>query len=100
MKRTLTAATLAATLALPLAAMAQSTQPLPASPPPSGPNASRVPPEKLAKPGDTTSSRLSRSNGTITPPNVDPGMETRPPAMGGTMPVLKPPGATGKVQPK
>ena len=100
MNRMIQAAIIAAALSLPLAAMAQTTQPTPASPPPTGANATHVPPEKLAKPGDRMSNRLSRTNGTITPPNVDPGMATRPPVMGGAMPVLRPPAAMGKAQPK
>ena len=34
--------------------------------------------------------QLSRSNGTIRPPAVDPGMDKLPPATNSTMPVLKP----------
>ncbi len=37
--------------------------------------------------------QLSRSNGTIRPPAVDPGMDKMPPATRSTMPVLKPPPA-------
>jgi hypothetical protein len=39
---------------------------------------------------------LSRDKGTITPPNVDPGMSVSPPARGaGTTPVIPPPGSPG-----
>jgi len=42
------------------------------------------------------SDRLSRSQGTVQPPAVDPGINKNPPAPGvGTMPVIPPPGTAG-----
>ena len=93
---------------LPLAAVAQ---PRPEPAPQSAPgNLNAAPPEKFAPPigtrpdakedsgaGESTSDRLSRSNGTIVPPaNVDPGMAARPPDTGpNSMTVLPPPGTGG-----
>jgi hypothetical protein len=98
--------------AAPLAAAGAQTRPDPAQHPepapqsaPGNPNA--APPEKIAPApdaredsggtGDSLGDRLSRSNGTITPPgNVDPGMATRAPETGPrSMPVLPPPGTDG-----
>lgn len=51
--------------------------------------------------GQTLSGKLSRSNGVLCPPNVDPGM-TAPAPNKGTMPVIPPPGSSPNqnVQPK
>ena len=48
------------------------------------PNAPSPPPERIAPAvkGDL-SNRLARQNGTITPPNVDPGMTVTPPPRAG-----------------
>jgi hypothetical protein len=82
-----------------MAALAQTPQPTnPANPtvPVAPPNATQPPPEKIAPPDPDLSSRLSRSKGTIAPPNVDPGMSVSPPARGaGTTPVIPPPGSPG-----
>jgi hypothetical protein len=57
------------------------------------PNAEAPPPEKIAPP---ESNRLSQQKGTITPPNVDPGMMVSPPKNSGmTTPVIPPPGSPG-----
>jgi hypothetical protein len=40
--------------------------------------------------GQSLTDRLSQSNGTIQPPDVDPGMQKLPPPSRGNMPVLKP----------
>ena len=42
----------------------------------------------------TLSGQLSRTNGTLHPPPVDPGMQKKP-TVGGTMPVVPPPGTPG-----
>jgi hypothetical protein len=82
-----------------MAALAQTLPPAnPANPtvPVAPPNATQPPPEKIAPPAPDLSSRLSRDKGTITPPNVDPGMSVSPPARGaGTTPVIPPPGSPG-----
>ena len=76
----------------------------PQSPPPplTSPSApSAAPPEKIAPPatadasGSTLSDRLAENHGTVTPPSVDPGMTVHPPAQGGTMTVIPPPGTPG-----
>jgi hypothetical protein len=60
------------------------------------PNAASPPPEKIAPPDGTMSERLSQKKGTITPPNVDPGMAVRPPGnTTASMPVIPPPGSAG-----
>jgi hypothetical protein len=60
------------------------------------PNAAPPPPEKIAPPDRDLSNNLSRQKGTITPPNVDPGMMVTPPRDGaGTTPVIPPPGSPG-----
>jgi hypothetical protein len=89
-----------------LPAQAQNPQPAPpgVTPPPvAPPNAANPPPEKLA-PRDDAGTDARRHRGTITPPNVDPGMAVQPPAGSqGTMPVLPPPGTPGgnrNVQPR
>jgi hypothetical protein len=74
-----------------LAQSPQSNPTVPSVPPPA---ASTTPPEKIA-PADgsaSTSNRLSQQKGTITPPNVDPGMTVTPPRDGSaTTPVIPPP---------
>jgi len=46
----------------------------------------------LAKQDKTLAQTLSRTNGTITPPPVDPGMAKTPPkSEQGTMPIVHPP---------
>ena len=60
------------------------------------PNAASPPPEKIAPPDATMSRRLSQQKGTITPPNVDPGMTVSPPTRSGSVtPVIPPPGSPG-----
>ena len=96
-----------ACLALPCGALAQNPQPAPPSQPsptvaPQG--ASQTPPEQIA-PGPGTqgtpgtgnlSERLSRQEGTLRPPTVDPGIHAPlPPNSQGTMPVIPPPGTPG-----
>lgn len=51
--------------------------------------------------GQNLSGKLSRSNGVLCPPNVDPGM-TAPTPNKGNMPVIRPPGSSPNqnVQPK
>jgi hypothetical protein len=95
---------LAACLAWPVAAGAQNPQPAApheTNPPVAPPNASQPPPERIA-PGGTTQdrgnlgNRLSRQQGTLQPPTVDPGIQAPlPPGGQGTMPVIPPPGAPG-----
>jgi hypothetical protein len=80
-------------------AMAQNLQPAPPTNPTvpvAPPNAAAPPPEKIAPADRDMSNRLSRQQGTINPPNVDPGMNVNPPAhSGGTTPVIPPPGSPG-----
>jgi hypothetical protein len=76
------------------------------------PNAPSPPPEQIrpAEPnsgtaGDQTlSDKLSRQQGTLQPPAIDPGIRKPLPQRGeGTMPVIPPPGTPGgdqKVVPK
>jgi hypothetical protein len=60
------------------------------------PKSAQTPPEQIAPPDGAMSNRLSQQKGTITPPNVDPGMRVNPPQNGaGTMPVIPPPGSSG-----
>ena len=105
---------LLAATALPGIGTAQHPQPAPPQEPhPSvaPPSASTTPPEQIAPPdgtprtGNTTlSDRLSRQQGTLKPPTVDPGIQAPVPPHGqGTMPVIPPPGTPGgdqKVVPK
>ena len=95
-----------AVLALGPAAQAQNPQSAPAgqTPPPVTPRGpTTTPPEQIApRAGNSTgggsmSDRLSRSQGTVQPPSVDPGINKSPPAPGaaGTMPVIPPPGTPG-----
>jgi hypothetical protein len=96
---------------LPLVAHAQNPQPAApqeAHPTVAPPNAPNPPPEQIAPPGaaggTSLSNRLSRNQGTLQPPAVDPGINVPvPPQSQGTMPVIPPPGAPGgdqKVVPK
>jgi hypothetical protein len=110
----LTALILTATVASAAPALAQNPQPAsPANPtvPMAPPNAPSPPPERIAPPSGNTlggtsssgstgrgdlSNRLSRQQGTITPPNIDPGMQVSPPRNGSaTTPVIPPPGSPG-----
>jgi hypothetical protein len=114
MRRTRLLFGLLAGVALPWAAFAQNPQPAaphetpPAVAPPSAPS---PPPEKIAPAdrtpgtaGDTNlSSKLSRQQGTLQPPSVDPAIRVPTPQSQGTMPVIPPPGTPGgnqKVVPK
>jgi hypothetical protein len=80
-------------------AMAQNPQPAPPTNPTvpvAPPSAATPPPEKIAPADRGMSKRLSLQKGTITPPNVDPGMSVSPPAhTGSTTPVIPPPGSPG-----
>jgi hypothetical protein len=80
-------------------AIAQNPQPAPPSNPHvqvAPPNSASPPPEKIAPADRDMSSKLSRQNGTIDPPNVDPGMTVSPPAHSrGMTPVIPPPGSPG-----
>jgi hypothetical protein len=95
-------------------AQAQNPQPAPPGDPHptlAPPNAPTPPPEQIA-PGandhtaqtGSLSDKLSRQQGTLQPPNVDPGINAVPPARSaGSMPVISPPGSPGgnqKVMPK
>jgi hypothetical protein len=96
-----------ACLALPCGALAQNPQPAPpAEPHPTvaPPSAAQPPPEQIAPGGGmpgtpgtgNLSQRLSRQEGTLQPPTVDPGIRAPlPPNSGGTMPVIPPPGTPG-----
>lgn len=80
-----------------LAQNPQMTSPANPTVPVAPPNAPSTPPEKIAPPSGDMSGKLSQQKGTITPPNVDPGMMVKPPATSGsTMPVIPPPGSAGK----
>ena len=71
-------------------------QPVPERPP--GTTATQPPAEQVAPGADrgSLSDRLSREKGTVTPPDVDPGMSVHPPAATrGRMPVIPPPGTPG-----
>lgn len=79
-----------------LAQNPQSASPANPTVPIAPPNAPTPPPEKIAPPDANMSNRLSQQKGTITPPNVDPGMTVTPPRNGaGTTPVIPPPGSPG-----
>jgi hypothetical protein len=96
-----------AAVGLPSIAGAQNPQPAPPGQPQTQmapPNSPSPPPEQIrpAKPGDTESGgqtlsdTLSRQQGTLQPPAVDPGMRKPPPQRGqGAMPVIPPPGTPG-----
>jgi hypothetical protein len=109
-----------ACMALPWAASAQNPQPAQpheSAPAVAPPNAPSPPPEEI-RPDDsgraagrgsvtgqnTLSDRLSRDQGTLRPPAMDPGIHAPlPPRSDGTMPVIPPPGSPGgdqKVVPK
>ncbi len=84
-------------------AAAQAQNPRPASPEnptvPMAPQSVPVaPPERVAPPAGqgTLSDQLAKQRGTVTPPNVDPGMNVGP-SKGtmGRMPVIPPPGSPG-----
>ena len=75
---------------------AQVPVPPPANPtvPMASPKGASPPPEKLEPPNSTD--RLSEQKGTIVPPNVDQGMQVKPPRNSGArMPVIPPPGSPG-----
>jgi len=83
-------------------AQVQAQNPQPAAPdnptvPVAPPNSASPPPERVApSAGGTLSNQLSRQRGTVSPPNVDPGMAIQPsPSQRGTMPVIPPPGSPG-----
>ena len=85
-----------------LAQNPQQTSPTNPTVPMAPPSAPSPPPEKIAPAapnpsGGNLSNRLSRQKGTITPPNVDPGLTVKPPSTGaGTRtPVIRPPGSPG-----
>jgi hypothetical protein len=60
------------------------------------PNSASPPPEKIAPADGNLSGRLSQQKGTITPPNVDPGMTVKPPRTdSAAMQVIPPPGSAG-----
>jgi hypothetical protein len=98
---------LLACVALPCIAAAQNPQPAPPQDPHhplAPPSASQPPPEQIAprdttqsaQSGDTLSDRLSRQQGTLHPPSVDPGISAPLPSHGqGAMPVIPPPGSPG-----
>lgn len=101
---TLYALILAGVQTMPVTALGQNPQtappgatPVPVTPP--GP--STTPPEKIRPPDPkardgTLSDKLSRQQGTIPAPEVDPDMAVKPaPHTHGTMPVLPPPGSPG-----
>jgi hypothetical protein len=80
-------------------ALAQNPQPTsPENPtvPVAPPSAASPPPEKIAPADGNMSGKLSQQKGTITPPNVDPGMMVKPPRNdASTTPVIPPPGSPG-----
>ena len=99
---------LLACVALPGAALAQNPQPAAPQvehPPVAPPSSSQPPPEQIAphdKPGlqsaqgDSMSDRLSKQQGTLHPPSVDPGISAPLPSHSqGSMPVIPPPGTPG-----
>src|ERR1700722_4489865 len=80
-------------------ALAQNSQPAPPADPtvPVAPrNAPSPPPERVAPSNGNLTNRLSQQKGTITPPDVDQGMQVSPPrSTRATMPVIPPPGSPG-----
>ncbi len=85
-------------LIAPALAQGTLTNPTVPVPPPTAtsPNLPATPPEKIAPADPNLSGRLSQQKGTITPPNVDPGMAITPPRnLAGTTPVIPPPGSPG-----
>src|SRR3954471_14545601 len=96
MLRTLSLTALIAIAAPALAQNPQPTSPTNPTVPIAPPSAATPPPEKIAPPDGDLSKNLSQQKGTITPPNVDPGMSVSPPARGrSTTPVIPPPGSPG-----
>jgi hypothetical protein len=99
MKRTSAAVLCLATLAgAAQIAYAQEKAPVaPGTGTPPSPPVTSAPPEVVAPnqaQGQTLSSSLAQSNGTLRPPAVDPEMQ-KTPAERGTMPVIPPPGTPG-----
>ena len=87
-------ATLAATPAI--AQNPQPADPGTQRPPLASPSSPSPPPERIAPSTGTLSGDLSRQRGTISPPNVDPGMNVKPPPdAGASTPVIPPPGSPG-----
>jgi hypothetical protein len=97
---------LAASLVLPWAVGAQNPQPAApheTNPPVASPNAPQPPPERIEPGGSaqgtpgrgSLSDQLSRREGTLQPPSVDPGIQAPLPNSRTTMPVIPPPGAAG-----
>ena len=101
---------LLASVTIPCIAAAQNPQPAaPQDPhhPLAPPSASQPPPEQIAprdsgsgmqsaQSGGTLSDKLSRQQGTLHPPAVDPGISAPLPSQGqGAMPVIPPPGSPG-----
>jgi hypothetical protein len=97
---------LLAFLALPCAGVAQKPQPAEPheTPPPlASPNAPQPPPERIDPGGSaqgtpgrgSLSDQLSRREGTLHPPVVDPGIHAPPPDNRSSMPVIPPPGTQG-----
>jgi hypothetical protein len=96
MLRTLSLTALILVAAPALAQNPQSGSPTNPTVPVAPPNAPSPPPEKIAPPDSGLSNRLPQQKGTITPPNVDPGMMVNPPKnSGSTTPVIPPPGSPG-----
>lgn len=101
MLRTLSLTALLLAGAPALAQNPQSTSPANPTVPLAPPSAPSPPPEKIAPAdpnpaGGNLSNRLSQQKGTITPPNVDPGLTVKPPRnSGATTPVIPPPGSPG-----
>ncbi len=96
-----------ACMVVPCFAGAQNPQPAPPQevhPPVAPPGASQPPPEQIAPPAripsaqndNSLSDKLSRQQGTLQPPAVDPGIHVPVPSRAqGTMPVIPPPGTPG-----
>jgi hypothetical protein len=80
-------------------AAAQNPSPLSTNPaaPVAPPHGRLPPPERIAPSNENPTDRLSQQKGTITPPNVDPGMQVNPPQNSrAAMPVIPPPGSSGE----
>jgi hypothetical protein len=90
MRRTLTGLAMLGILCAPAVTLAQNT----ASPAPGTTHSGQD--RAIEKDGAQAnlSNRLAQSNGTLHPPPVDPGMQ-KTPTVGGTMPVVRPPGTPG-----
>ncbi|MGD0105230.1 MAG: hypothetical protein ABSC06_14480 [Rhodopila sp.] len=96
MLRTLSMTTLILAAVPALAQNPQPTSPTNPTVPIAPPSASSPPPERIAPSDGNLSHRLAQQKGTITPPNVDPGMTVNPPPnSGATTPVIPPPGSPG-----